>query len=107
MDSGNDNAGAAIIEEPEYDSDATTLDLEMTPKQTLSVSECNNPGPGSNSSTSMETVYNTDPDYSGPCPQSQLCQRRGISNTPLGWKKTYQKKRKLYCSDADHDMADK
>lgn len=51
------------------------------------------------SSTSVETVYEVDPDYTGPIAQSQPCQKRGISYTPTGWKKTYQKRRKLNMDD--------
>ena len=46
------------------------------------------------SSTSVETVYEVDSDYSGVA-QTQPCYKNGIHYTPLGLKKTYQKKRKL------------
>ena len=72
----------------DYDSDAT-VGLDMTPKKQSDYAVSDG------SSTSVETVYDLDPDYTGPVPQSQPCQKRGICYTPEGWKKTYQKKRKL------------
>ena len=74
-----------------YDSDATTLDLEITPRSSTQF----NVGTSGESSTSFESVYETDPDYSGPPPQSQPCQKHGVSYVPAGLRRKLIKKRKL------------
>ena len=82
--------GGASTPEPDgdgYDSDATVLYKTPEPEDRGT--------PGSSGSTSVESTYIMDPDYSGPGPQSQPCMRRGICYTPLGMKKIYVKKRKL------------
>ena len=57
----------------------------------------------SGSSTSLETVYEEDPDVpEGVIPQSQPCYKRGIHYTPLGLRRVYIKKRKL---ENDYDPA--
>ena len=73
------------------DSDATTLDLQISPQPSVMV----NVGDESDGSTSLESVYEMDPDYSGPPPQSQPCQKHGVTYVPVGMRRTYVKKRKL------------
>ena len=73
------------------DSDATTLDLQISPPPSVEIT----PGDSSDGSTSMESVYEMDPDYSGPIPQSQPCQKHGVTYVPAGMRRTYVKKRKL------------
>ena len=51
------------------DSDPTTLDLQISPPPSVDIT----PGGNSDGSTSLESVYEMDPDYSGPFPQSQPC----------------------------------
>jgi hypothetical protein len=80
---GNGGASAHEHEGDGYDSDATVL--YKTP-------ECGSPG--SIGSTSVESTYIMDPDYSGPGPQSQPCMRCGICYTPIGMT-IYVKQRKL------------
>jgi hypothetical protein len=75
------------------DSDATTLDLQMSPPRAPSGKVT--PGDNSDSSTSLESVYEMDPDYSGPFPQSQPCQKHGVTYVPAGMRRKYVKKRKL------------
>ena len=80
----------------EYDSDATTLE-HGSPEKTPPLLEPANEESASRlstaSSTSVETVYKIDPDYPG-VPQTQPCYKNGIHYTPLGLKRTYQKKDK-------------
>lgn len=71
------------------DSDATTLDLEMSPQQTLDVNA------GDSDSSSLESIYEMDPDYSGPPPQSQPCQKHGIYYVPVGMRRRCVKKKKV------------
>ena len=81
---------------PEDDSDATTIDLQISPKQYV---EHNNGE--SDGSTSLESVYEVDSDYSGPPPQSQPCQKCGVCYLPEGWRRTYVKRRKLNFDNVD------
>ena len=48
-------------------------------------------------STSWESSYETDPDYSRPPPQSQPCNKHGVKvkYIPAGMRRVYIKKRKL------------
>ena len=80
-------------ESPSNDSDATTIDLEMTPWSAAQLNV------GSDTSTSLESVYEPDPDYSGPPPQSQPCQKHGVFYAPAGMRRRLVKKRKLNFND--------
>ena len=71
-----------------HDSDATTLDLEITPRSSTQF----NVGASGENSTSFESVYETDPDYSAPPPQSQPCQKHGVSYVPAGMRRKLIKK---------------
>lgn len=53
----------------------------------------------SDGSTSLESVFEVDPDYDGPPAQSQPCHKRGITYLPEGWRVSYVKKRKLNFDD--------
>ena len=80
--------------DPADDSDAT-VDLQMSPPPSVEIT----PGDNSDGSTSLESVYEVDPDYSGPPPQSQPCQKHGVTYVPAGMRRTYVKKRKLNFDD--------
>ena len=81
----------------EYDSDATTLEHGSPNRTPPLFTEPASEEPASTlstaSSTSVETVYEFDPDHPG-VPQTQPCFKNGIHYTPLGLKRTYQKKDK-------------
>ena len=79
----------------EYDSDATTCSLgHVSPRRTPRGEPANEESPSGASTTSVETVYEPDPDYPGVIPQSQPCIKNGVHYTPLGLKRTYQRKDK-------------
>ena len=57
---------------------------------------------GSGSTNSYESTYETDPDYSGPLPQSQPCDKHGVKYVPAGMRRVYVKKRKLDFDSCDN-----
>ena len=91
---GNTSGSRPVDGDEEYDSDATTCSLgHVSPKRTPPKSANEDPLSGA-SSTSVETVYEPDPDYPGVILPSQQCYNNNIHYTPLGLRRTYQKKNK-------------
>lgn len=87
-------------------SEASTVEYFQTPQR----SHISMPSVSANSSTgqhasaltqsggttsSYESSYEMDPDYSGPLPQSQPCDKHGVKYVPAGMRRVYVKKRKL------------
>ena len=71
------------------DSDETTLDLQISPPPSVEIT------PGDSSDVMVQhrcKVCEMDPDYSAPIPQSQPCQKHGVTYVPAGMRRTYVKK---------------
>lgn len=74
-------------------SQASTIEYSQTPHRSHGASQ--QPTQSGGSTTSYESEYEIDPNYTGPPPQSQPCSKHGVMYVPRGMRRVLVKKRKL------------